>query len=163
MHTIWAPWRMDYIEGHVPDEADCLFCNCLAEQDGLDNLILHRGASAYVILNRYPYTNGHMMVAPIRHTASIDELTEDEQAALMRLSARAVGVLRRAYGAEAFNLGANIGAAAGAGVLGHVHLHVLPRWSGDTNFMATTATARVIPEALDVTYEKLRSLWAGDS
>ncbi len=159
MRTIWAPWRMDYIEGHSPED-DCLFCGCLAEQDGPGNLILHRAEAAFVLLNRYPYTNGHMMVAPIDHKAAIDELSEAEQAAVMQLSARAVTVLRRAYGAEAFNLGANIGQAAGAGVLGHMHLHVLPRWSGDTNFMATTATTRVIPEALDVTYEKLRSLWS---
>ena len=150
---------MEYIEGHTHDD-DCLFCRCLAEQDGRGNLVLHRAESAFVLLNRYPYTNGHMMVAPIDHKASIDDLSEAEQTAVMNLSARAVTVLRQAYGAEAFNLGANIGQAAGAGVLGHMHLHVLPRWSGDTNFMATTASTRVIPEALDVTDEKLRDIWS---
>lgn len=149
---------MEYIEGHAPS-SNCLFCDCLDQTDGTDNLILHRAERAFVMLNRYPYTNGHMMVVPIAHRGSIDELAEDEQAQLMHLSARAVSVLRQAYGASAFNLGANIGEQAGAGVVGHVHLHVLPRWSGDTNFMATTATTRVIPEALDVTYEKLRALW----
>lgn len=160
MRTIWAPWRMDYIQGHVP-ETDCLFCDGLKQPDGAGNLILHRAGSAFVILNRYPYTNGHMMVVPTAHRASIEDLSGEEQAALMQLCARAISVLRQAYGARAFNLGANIGEAAGAGVVGHVHLHVLPRWSGDTNFMATTATTRVIPEALDVTYDKLRQLWAG--
>lgn len=149
---------MEYIEGHVTD-SDCLFCDCLKLSDGHENLILHRGQSVFVILNRYPYTNGHMMVVPIAHKASIEDLSETEQAQLMQLSARAVSVLRRAYSAEAFNLGANIGQPAGAGVTGHVHLHVLPRWSGDTNFMATTAATRVIPEALEVTYDKLHALW----
>lgn len=159
MHTIWAPWRMEYIEGHSPDSG-CFFCDCLQQQDGSDNLILHRADSAFVMLNRYPYTNGHMMIVPTAHQPSIDDLSEEEQASLMQLSARAVRVLRRAYDARAFNLGANIGQAAGAGVVGHVHLHVLPRWSGDTNFMATTASTRVIPESLAVTYEKLLPLWS---
>lgn len=152
---------MEYIEGHAPS-SNCLFCDCLEQADGPDNLILHRTDRAFVMLNRYPYTNGHMMVVPIAHQASIDDLAEDEQAQLMQLSARAVSLLRQAYGASAFNLGANIGEEAGAGVVGHVHLHVLPRWSGDTNFMATTATTRVIPEALEVTYEKLQALWLAE-
>lgn len=149
---------MEYIEGHT-DEAGCLFCDCLELDDGPDNLILHRTAAAFVMLNRYPYTNGHMMVVPIAHRASLEDLDDPALSDLMRLSARAISVLRETYEASAFNLGANIGEPAGAGIVGHVHFHVVPRWAGDTNFMATTAETRVIPEALDVTYDKLRELW----
>jgi len=158
MKYIWSPWRMAYIEGHAA-ETSCIFCDYLAQEDGIGNLILHRGRQAFVILNRYPYTNGHMMVVPNVHKPSLDDLDKVTQAELMELMAQTVTVLRRVYGAEAFNIGANIGIAAGAGVIGHVHLHVLPRWTGDTNFMATTAETRVIPESIEETYNRLFVGW----
>lgn len=149
---------MEYITDQG-DQDSCLFCDFIEQPDGTENLILHRSKSAFVMLNRYPYTNGHMMVVPFKHAASLDDLDDAALADLMRLSALAIKALRGAYGAEAFNLGANIGESAGAGIVGHVHLHIVPRWGGDTNFMATTAGTRVIPEALEDTYEKLRAQW----
>jgi ATP adenylyltransferase len=155
---VWSPWRMAYIEGHA-SESGCLFCSCLAAPDGPGNLILHRTPRACVILNRYPYTNGHAMVVPVAHQPTLETLDETTQLDLLRLTSRVLLVLRRTYGAEAFNLGANIGRAAGAGIEGHFHLHVLPRWAGDTNFMATTAETRVIPESLDTTYGRMHAAW----
>ena len=149
---------MPYIEGDRSGSA-CLFCEMLSRPDGLDNLILHRGQRAFVILNKFPYNNGHMMVVPIAHQASLEELEGPDQAELMALSGQAITVLRKAYGADSFNLGINIGQSAGAGIVDHVHVHVLPRWAGDTSFMATTAQSRVIPETLDSTYQRLRPAW----
>jgi len=149
---------MPYIEGDRSGTA-CLFCEMLSRPDGLDNLILHRGQRAFVILNKFPYNNGHMMVVPIAHQASLEELEGPDQAELMALSGQAITVLRKAYGADSFNLGINIGESAGAGIVDHVHVHVLPRWAGDTSFMATTAQSRVIPETLDSTYQRLRPAW----
>ncbi len=158
MRRIWAPWRMAYIEG-TSDASECLFCTKLAEQDGPDNLILHRAERAFVILNRYPYNNGHMMAVPNVHCSSLDELDRETLNELMQLATLALSVLREVYQAESFNLGVNIGLAAGAGVADHVHIHVLPRWPGDTSFMATTAETRVIPESLGETYARLRPVW----
>ena len=149
---------MEYIEGH-PGDAGCLFCTCPGSPDGPDNLILHRTPLAFVMLNRYPYTNGHAMVVPVAHQPSIELLDEPTQLDLMRLVSQVIRVLRRTYGAQSFNLGANIGRPAGAGIEEHVHLHVLPRWAGDTNFMATTAETRVIPESLETTYQRMRLAW----
>jgi ATP adenylyltransferase len=149
---------MEYIEGDS-SEAGCLFCSCLALPDGLQNLILRRTPRAFVMLNRYPYTNGHVMVVPVAHQPSVDLLDEATQLDLMRLVSQAIRVLRRTYGADSFNLGANVGRAAGAGIEEHVHLHVLPRWAGDTNFMATTADTRVIPESLETTYQRMLHTW----
>jgi len=136
-----------------------LFCKRLSVEDSVENLILHRGTAAFVILNRYPYTNGHMMVVPFEHVPSIEMLDSSVQLELMQLTSDTISVLREVYGAEAFNVGINIGEAAGAGVAAHVHIHIVPRWSGDTNFMATTASTRVLPESLHETYERLRSAW----
>lgn len=155
MDRIWAPWRMAYIEAHS-GSSECLFCELPGSDD---NLILHRGVEAYVVLNRYPYSNGHLMVVPYAHQASIEDLDDSTLLEVMTLSSQAISVLRATYGAEAFNLGVNIGKAAGAGVVHHVHMHVLPRWAGDTNFMATTAGTRVIPEDLEETLARLVSHW----
>lgn len=127
--------------------------------DGIDNLVIHRGQRAFVVLNRYPYTNGHLMVVPIEHQASLEGLSQETMTELMLLTARGIAALRATYRAENFNVGANIGEAAGAGVVGHVHIHVLPRWSGDTSFMSTTADTRVIPENLKTTYSRVREAW----
>ena len=158
MKHLWAPWRMEYIQ-EGSHEDGCLFCSLLTQEDGPDNLILHRGDNAFVVLNRYPYTNGHMMVVPYSHKSSLDGLDDKTLFEIISLASEALGVLREAYHADGFNLGSNIGEAAGAGVKEHVHLHVLPRWIGDTNFMATTAETRVLPEELEVTYQTLVDLW----
>jgi ATP adenylyltransferase len=158
MKHIWSPWRMEYVEKST-EQGRCLFCDQLAQSDGLENLILHRGQHAFVILNRYPYTNGHMMVVPFEHKPSFDALDEKVLSEVMILASEALVVLREAYGAESFNVGANIGTAAGAGVADHVHMHVLPRWKGDTSFMTTTGEVRVIPEALESTYARLQAVW----
>lgn len=158
MKHLWAPWRMDYIQ-ETSREEGCLFCSLLAQEDGPDNLILHRGQKTFVVLNRYPYTNGHMMVVPYSHKPSLEGLDDKTLLEMISLASEALGVLRDAYNADGFNLGANIGEAAGAGVKEHVHLHVVPRWTGDTNFMATTADTRVLPEDFEVTYQTLLGLW----
>jgi ATP adenylyltransferase len=149
---------MEYVEKNV-EQGNCLFCDQLSQPDGMDNLILHRGKHAFVILNRYPYTNGHMMVVPNAHQASLDDLDEEALAELILLVSESLSVLREAYDAESFNVGANIGTPAGAGVADHVHMHVLPRWMGDTSFMTTTSDVRVIPEALEDTYARLQAVW----
>lgn len=149
---------MNYIENHDKSDA-CIFCTALEQQDGPQNLIVYRGQSAFVILNRYPYTNGHLMVVPMAHRASLELLDAPTRAELMELTSRALDVLRAVYGPEAFNLGANIGQAAGAGVADHFHLHIVPRWAGDTNFMSTVADVRVLPEALPDTYRRIQEKW----
>jgi ATP adenylyltransferase len=158
MNHLWSPWRMAYIESNH-EHPGCIFCEQLTQPDGASNLILHRGSTTFVILNRFPYTNGHMMIVPYEHIDSIEELDQATLSELMLNSQRAVKVLRRVYGAQDFNLGMNIGEAAGAGIADHVHIHVLPRWSGDTNFMSTTADTRVLPEALEVSYSRLAEAW----
>lgn len=149
---------MEYLQ-NPPEEQGCLFCTRLGQPDGPENLIVHRGPSAFVILNKYPYTNGHMLIVPNLHHPSLEGLESPVLEELMRLVQRALAILRLEYRADAFNIGGNIGQAAGAGVAGHVHLHVLPRWSGDTNFMATTGETRVLPETLAQTYERLSRAW----
>jgi ATP adenylyltransferase len=159
MKRIWAPWRMPYIKGNM-EEPGCLFCNRLAQRDGPENLILYRGQRAFVILNRYPYTNGHMMVVPNAHRPSIEDLDEETLVELIHLTNHALGILRQTYDAQNFNIGINIGEASGAGITDHVHLHVVPRWSGDTSFMSTLADTRVLPESIEETFEKLHSAWS---
>jgi ATP adenylyltransferase len=146
---------MTYIENHGKEEG-CVFCNAQAQPDGPGNLIVHRGRLAYVILNRYPYTSGHVMVVPFVHKPNFEELTPETRAEMMELSSRAMAVLRKVYDSESFNLGANIGEAAGAGVREHVHIHVVPRWVGDTNFMSSLAGTRVLPETLDDTWKRVQ-------
>ena len=136
MKRLFTPWRRDYIEGKQKVDG-CIFCNALARQDGPENLIIHRGARAFVILNLYPYTNGHLVIAPAAHQPSLEFLDAATRAEMMELTSQSMTVLKQVYDPHAFNLGANIGKAAGAGVPDHVHLHVVPRWNGDTNFMAT--------------------------
>lgn len=149
---------MEYLQNPA-GEKGCLFCNRWAQPDGPDNLIVHRGASAFVILNRYPYTNGHMLIVPNAHQPSLEDLDPPVLDELMRLVQRALVILRVEYGASGFNIGGNIGEAAGAGIAGHVHLHVLPRWAGDTNFMATTGETRVLPETLAQTFDRMSRAW----
>ncbi len=146
---------MTYIE-NADKEEGCVFCNAQARQDSPENLIVYRGHLAYVILNRFPYTSGHLMVVPFVHQPDLENLDSATRAEMMELTARAMTVLRRIYNPQAFNMGANIGEAAGAGVKEHVHLHIVPRWKGDTNFMSSLANTRVLPESLDVTWQRIR-------
>lgn len=149
---------MEYIENHERT-AECIFCREIALEDGPGNLVVTRGEHAFVILNRYPYTSGHLMVVPFVHQDSLETVDADTRAEIMELATHAITVLRRVYHPEAFNLGVNIGEAAGAGVAHHVHLHVVPRWGGDTNFMSTVGATRVLPENLSDTYARIRSAW----
>jgi ATP adenylyltransferase len=159
MNHLWSPWRMTYIENHDSEEG-CVFCNALAEVDGPENLIVFRGEKAFVILNRYPYTSGHVMVVPFAHQPSLEQLKPETRAEMMELTTRCIQMLRQAYNPQAFNIGANIGEPAGAGVADHVHIHIVPRWTGDTNFMSSLAGTRVLPEALEESYQRISQGWA---
>lgn len=155
MKHLWSPWRMNYIEGNKKEEG-CVFCNAQSKPDSAENLIAFRGKSAYVILNRYPYTSGHLMVIPFKHVGTIEELDSETRAEMMELTSRCTTELRQIYKPHGFNVGINMGEAAGAGVLGHVHIHIVPRWAGDTNFMSSVGETRVLPESLEQTYQRVR-------
>ncbi len=156
MQRLWAPWRMDYIG--QSRRRGCFLCRTFRADPDRDraHLVLQRGATCALIMNRYPYNNGHLMAAPYRHVAVLEALRPRESAELLALAARACRRLRAAMRAEGFNLGLNIGAAAGAGLKEHLHLHVVPRWNGDTNFMPVLADLKVIPQALLDLYDRLR-------
>jgi ATP adenylyltransferase len=159
MDYLWTPWRFQYIT--KAGEADeCIFCAAAADPDDRSRLTVFRGEHCFVILNRFPYTSGHVMVVPYAHEASLASLPGAAAAEMMRLAQRAETILRENYRPEGLNMGINIGKCAGAGVAGHVHLHILPRWAGDANFMTTTGETRVLPEDLDVTWEKLHRAFA---
>lgn len=157
MDALWAPWRMDFLAAKKPE--GCIFCLFPAET-GLSadrrNLILARTAKSFAILNRYPYNNGHLMVIPRRHTAELASLSDEELDDLHKLLRRSVQVLREAYHPEGFNIGMNLGVAAGAGIADHLHYHVVPRWAGDTNFMPVIGATKVMVEHLDQSWEKLQ-------
>jgi len=165
MKNLWAPWRMTYLQSNREPAATgpeaCIFCDKPRAAADEANLIVHRGNSGFVILNLYPYNNGHLMVVPYTHVATIEDLAPEAAAEMMTLAQTAVGVLRGMYQPQGFNLGINLGASAGAGIAAHVHLHVVPRWSGDTNFMTVTGDTRVIPEDLRVTWARMRAAWPG--
>ncbi len=145
---------MEYIESNKAD--GCIFCSALEKEDSAENLIALRGERAFVILNRYPYTSGHLMVVPFDHQANLEQLDPETRAEMMELTTRCMAVLRRIYHPQAYNMGANIGEAAGAGVKSHVHIHIVPRWAGDTNFMSILGETRVLPETLETTYQRVR-------
>jgi len=150
MKAISAPWRMEYIKAEKPE--GCVFC-LDGEQAG--DFVLKRGRRAFVMMNRYPYTAGHVMIIPYRHLSDPSQLTPEERLELFDLTALAVSALREAMGPEGFNIGMNLGKAAGAGIEDHLHIHVVPRWTGDTNFVSVVGEVRVIPEAVSATWEKL--------
>ena len=154
---LWAPWRLEYIKS-ADEQEGCVFCTAVTAPDG-DGLVVHRGQRAFVLLNKFPYSSGHLMVAPIRHTGEFGELEDDEALELHRLAAQGMGALAQEYGPQGYNLGWNLGRIAGAGVLDHVHLHVVPRWAGDTNFMPVLADVKVLPEHLDETRRRLAAAW----
>jgi ATP adenylyltransferase len=154
MQTIFAPWRMEYIKGKKPD--GCVFCKCSIR---CDDYILYEGKTAYVMMNTYPYVNGHLMIIPQRHIGKIEELTQDERREIFDLLEVAVKALKEAMNPDGFNIGANLGKAAGAGIEDHFHVHVIPRWEGDTNFMSVVTNVRVIPEAITATAASLTPLF----
>jgi ATP adenylyltransferase len=156
MKRLWAPWRIKFVESK---SADCVFCNVQKEPDGPGNLIIFRGKRNFVILNRFPYTSGHFLVVANEHLPSFEDLDVETRSEMMELVTHGMGVIRGLYHPDAFNLGSNIGAAAGAGIAGHVHMHVVPRWTGDTNFMMTLAGTKVMPEALEETYRRMWEKW----
>ena len=152
---------MSYIQKHK-DENGCVFCEAQVLPDGTENLILYRGQQAFVILNRYPYTSGHLMVVPYQHEASLEGLDAETRAELLELANKTIKMLGGEYHAQGFNVGINIGEAAGAGIIDHIHLHVVPRWSGDTNFMSSLGATRVLPETLEDTYLRMKRAWQQD-
>lgn len=157
MERLWAPWRLAYVADTAPKAPGCFFCRaCEAVGEEKPHLLLGRGDRAFVMLNRFPYVNGHLMVAPKRHVGTMDETTAEEGAELWRLTVEAKKVLTDAFRPDGFNIGINQGKVAGAGVLDHLHIHVVPRWNGDVNFMPVMADVRVIPQALESTFDALR-------
>jgi ATP adenylyltransferase len=156
MDHLWSPWRMKYLDGSNKSD-DCVFCAAQEMQDSAENLIAYRGERAYVILNRFPYTSGHLLVNPYQHVTTLEELDPETRAEMMELVSRCTTILKSIYKPQGFNVGINMGAAAGAGVPAHIHIHVVPRWSGDTNFMSTLGQTRVLPEELEVTYERVKN------
>jgi ATP adenylyltransferase len=152
MERIWAPWRMPYITG-ASNNSGCIFCP--QERSDKERLILARSSCSLLMLNRYPYTGGHMMVAPLRHTAELDSLTDEELLDLMHLLRKGRSLLQKVAKPDGFNIGINLGRAAGAGVEEHLHIHIVPRWNGDSNFMTVVGDLRVIPEALEAVYDQM--------
>ena len=154
MDTIFAPWRMEYIKGEKPE--GCVFCKCSIR---CDDYIIYEGKSCFVMLNRYPYVSGHTMIIPVRHIGEIEDLTSEERSEIFSLLDTTVRVLKEAMNPDGFNIGMNIGKAAGAGIEEHIHVHVIPRWEGDTNFMSVVNNIRVIPEDMQTTATKLAPLF----
>ncbi len=153
MERLWAPWRIEYILADKP--AGCIFCVGDTTDRDREKLILHRGAASLVMLNRYPYTNGHLMIAPYRHTSDLDQLSDAEMLDLFKTVRLCRAILQQTASPQGFNIGVNLGRAAGAGVDDHVHIHIVPRWNGDTNYMSVVADIRVMPENLLTTYDRL--------
>lgn len=158
MDQLFAPWRMAYINATDRQEG-CIFCDFPKENKDPDRLILTRGEKVFVILNAFPYNPGHLMVAPYRHEGEYEQLKEEEFNEMHRYGQRCVEVLKKAMNPQGFNMGINIGKVAGAGFAGHVHLHIVPRWNGDTNFMPVTGETRVLPESLHETWKRLKKVW----
>jgi ATP adenylyltransferase len=156
---LWAPWRLEYVT-QADEITECVFCaEASGELPEAESLLVHRGRVAVAILNKFPYSSGHLLAAPIRHVGALAELSDEEALALHGLAVAGVGALGAIYGPDGFNLGWNLGRVAGAGITDHVHLHVVPRWSGDTNFMPVLADVKVLPEHLLETRDRLRAAW----
>ena len=155
---LWAPWRLEYIS-EADSQDGCVFCAEAADERGAQSLAVHRGDLAFVLLNKFPYSSGHLMVASLRHIGELAELTTDEAAELHELTTQAIAALRAVYAPDAFNVGWNLGQVAGGSISGHLHEHVVPRWSGDTNFMPVLADIKVVPEHLIATRDRLLAGW----
>jgi ATP adenylyltransferase len=155
---LWAPWRLSYVQ-QAGEQDGCVFCHEAAGELGDDSLVVHRGVTAFAMLNKFPYSSGHLMIAPVRHVAALDELTDEEALEVHRLTGAALRALRAACRPDAFNVGWNLGEVAGGSISGHLHEHVVPRWAGDTNFMPVLADVKVVPEHLLATREQLADAW----
>jgi ATP adenylyltransferase len=159
MKRLWAPWRMSYIKGIGKKDKGCIFCTKPQESDDRKNLILYRGKKSFIIMNAFPYSNGHLLVIPYMHTCEIDSLDEETSIEMWKNLVTARNVLQTAYNPDGFNIGMNIGRVAGAGIDQHLHLHIVPRWNGDTNFMPVLSDCRVMSEGLDGSYDTLIKLF----
>jgi ATP adenylyltransferase len=157
VERLWAPWRLEYIT-RADEEDGCIFCRAV-EADDEAGLVVHRGQEAFVLLNKFPYASGHVMVAPYRHVGEFSELGDGEALEIHRLASRGMGALAQLYGPQGYNVGWNLGRIAGAGIVDHVHLHLVPRWAGDTNFMPVLGDVKVIPEHLVETRRRLAEAW----
>lgn len=160
MDYLWTPWRFTYMSEAAGQPPECIFCAALARKNDAESLIVHRAAKNFILLNRYPYTSGHVMVVPYVHVAELAGCDAETLNEMMALARRVETAIQRTYRPDGMNLGINLGRAAGAGVAGHVHMHILPRWFGDTNFMTVVGETRVQPEDLQTTYERLRKALA---
>ena len=158
MDHIWTPWRMKYVKENKKADA-CIFCTALKSENDEENLVFYRGENAFMILNRYPYTSGHVMCVPNAHTAELPSLKRDTRIEMMDLINQTVQVLDVVYHPEGFNIGWNLGEVAGAGIASHLHAHIVPRWCGDTSFMSTVGETRVIPESISETYRRVKEAW----
>ncbi len=156
MNHLWAPWRMSYIESGNEKDEECIFCSKPSEHRDEENLLLYRSKLCFVLMNIYPYNNGHLMIAPYEHVPTIEELDAETLTDIMQTAQRCLAALRKALGPHGYNMGINQGAVAGAGITEHVHFHVVPRWNGDTNFMPVLADTKVMPDYLKHTYERIR-------
>ncbi len=162
MNYLWSPWRYQYVQKTSAPEG-CIFCRMAAEQNDDSNFIVFRGSCNFIVLNLFPYTTGHMLIVPYEHVDSLEGASKDSLEEMILLARQAERHLRSVYKPAGLNLGLNLGEAAGAGIAGHIHMHVLPRWTGDANFMTTVAETRVLPEDLPVTYRKLKEAFQGAS
>lgn len=160
MDYLWTPWRYQYLAATGKPDS-CIFCTGAQDRDDRRHLIVHRATRNYIILNRYPYTSGHLMVVPYQHAATLGEVPDETLAEMMLLARSAEGHLRALYRPDGLNLGINIGSSAGAGIAGHLHLHALPRWTGDANFMTVVGETRILPETLETTWERLSAAFSG--
>jgi ATP adenylyltransferase len=159
MKRLWTPWRLAYLKKNAPSNGGCVFCAKISADDDAAQHILYRGKTCFVTLNLYPYNNGHLMIAPLRHVASLQDLEPDELHELMDLTKQAQRVLDKAYSPQGYNIGINQGQVAGAGIADHLHQHIVPRWGGDTNFLTVIGETRTIPEWIDQTYIQLHDIW----
>ena len=158
MDYLWSPWRYQYVTQAIPEQG-CIFCRKMQENQDEGNWILHRGLHNFVLLNLFPYTSGHLMIAPYAHIARLSDADDATWMEMMALTRKAEQALQKAYQPEGINLGMNLGKSAGAGIADHIHMHVLPRWHADSNFLTTIGETRVLPEALSETYRKLKPLF----
>ncbi|HOX37852.1 MAG TPA: HIT domain-containing protein [Candidatus Brocadiia bacterium] len=156
MDQLFAPWRMEYIRNVLPDEGGCFLCAIGRQKPSADNLVILQGTDCFCVINKYPYSNGHMLIAPYRHGDDIAGMTDVEMLEMMKLTARVKDTLQALMRAHGFNVGLNIGRVAGAGLEGHLHMHIVPRWNGDTNFMPVIGDTKIIPQALSDLWKELR-------
>ena len=154
MNKLWAPWRIDYIR--TPKEKGCIFCNKSHDEDDRESLILYRGNESFVLMNLYPYSNGHLMISPYQHTSDTNDISSQGNEEIMWLANQSMNILTHAMNAEGFNFGANLGKAGGAGIEEHIHYHIVPRWSGDTNFMPVVGNTKVLVEGLRESWDNLK-------